>query len=189
MTDLDRAKNVAANALPSNLGDVSRAIQIMQSTLYGVPNRTGVMLKLREEVDELAEAIEANDGEAARAELADVLFLVLDMARSLGMTPSLLAEVAHGKLMVNLERDWRQGDDGRWSHVKWLPLGKHGSESLTSGKRSLATVIWWDELQAWEWSLYDERGRICDQGRCSDKYGAKVAAREALHMRDVKGGE
>lgn len=118
MADLDRVKRQAAKALPSNLSDVARVIQAMQSTLYGVPSRNGVMLKLFEEVEELREAFAYGTGEEMRGELADVLFLVLDVARSLGMTPGMLAEVAHAKLLVNLGRDWRQGDDGRWSHVK-----------------------------------------------------------------------
>ena len=104
--------------IQTSIQDVCHDIQAFQTQYYGKPNLRGVTAKLSEEVEEFAAEVDGGDTEAAKEELADVLFLVMDNARALGMDPDDLARVAAKKLEKNKARKWAQDENGVWSHVK-----------------------------------------------------------------------
>ena len=109
-----------------DLHAVAEAVQAWQTATFGGACPMLVRIaKLEEEVAELraaAEAAQANPCAAMSAqvdeELADVLFLVLDIACGRGMTPARLAAEVAEKLRKNERRTWAQAQDGQFSHVK-----------------------------------------------------------------------
>lgn len=66
-------------------------------TGFDWPDEAGVLAKIREELDELAEAMESDDGSAVDEELADLMFSVVNLARFRGTDPELLMEAANRK--------------------------------------------------------------------------------------------
>lgn len=82
---------------PAPLGDIARALPALtrahklstKAAGYGFdwPDAAQVLAKVREEVDEVEEAMAAGDSEAAREELGDLLFSVANLARHLGIDP------------------------------------------------------------------------------------------------------
>lgn len=109
-----------------DLHAVADAAQRWQAATFGgACPMLARIAKLEEEVAELraaAEAAQANPCAAMSAhvdeELADVLFLVLDIARGRGMTPARLAAEVAEKLRKNQQRTWAMSADGQFSHVK-----------------------------------------------------------------------
>lgn len=76
--------------IPASLPALARAAKVQRRAAgWGFDWRTaeGALAKLREEVDELAEASEAGDRDAIEAELGDVLFAASALARRLGVDP------------------------------------------------------------------------------------------------------
>jgi NTP pyrophosphatase (non-canonical NTP hydrolase) len=117
---------MAGNELVRDLHTVAEAVQAWQTATFGGASPLLARIaKLEEEVAELraaAEAAQANPCPAMSAhvdeELADVGFLVLDIARGRGMGPSRLAAEVAEKLRKNERRTWAQAADGQFSHVK-----------------------------------------------------------------------
>jgi ATP diphosphatase len=61
------------------------------------PEETGVMAKLREELDELHEAVESGKGDAIAEELGDLMFSAVNLARFRGFDPEVLMAQANAK--------------------------------------------------------------------------------------------
>lgn len=108
------------------LDDVAHAIEQWQTATFGPPGDPLVSLgKLFDEAAELRDElrqlpIAGTEGEHTariREELADVLFLVIDLARGFGSVDA-LTEAADAKLARNRARVWTQGDGGKWSGSK-----------------------------------------------------------------------
>ncbi|MDD3762126.1 MAG: MazG nucleotide pyrophosphohydrolase domain-containing protein [Nevskiales bacterium] len=76
--------------------------------------------KLLEEVDELREAVAGDDPECVREELGDVLFMVVNLARQLGVDPDVALSGTNAKFQgrfarieAELDRLPPPGDPGR----------------------------------------------------------------------------
>ena len=118
----------ALNAGPT-LADVAERIAAWQADAFGPVEMDSAALKLSDEADEVYGAVEGLGvawalGESTDAawadvaeEVADVLFLCVDMARAFG-GPDALARAALAKLARNERRVWTQAADGRWSGSK-----------------------------------------------------------------------
>lgn len=61
------------------------------------PDQAGVLAKLREELDEVADALDAGDAAAVNEELGDLLFSVVNLARFRNSDPELLMAAANAK--------------------------------------------------------------------------------------------
>ncbi|HEY8990837.1 MAG TPA: nucleoside triphosphate pyrophosphohydrolase [Luteolibacter sp.] len=61
------------------------------------PEEAGVLAKVREELDELHEAVESGAGEAIAEELGDLMFSAVNMARFRGFDPEVLMARANAK--------------------------------------------------------------------------------------------
>lgn len=117
---------MAGNEPVRDLHAAAEAVQAWQAETFGNASPLLARIaKLEEEVAELraaAEAAQANPCAAMSAqvdeELADVLFLVLDIARGRGMTSARLAVEVAEKLRKNERRTWAQAADGKFAHVK-----------------------------------------------------------------------
>jgi ATP diphosphatase len=91
----ERATRLEADARP--LGDIAAALPALtrahklstKAARYGFdwPNAPQVVAKVREEIDEVEEAMAAGDAEATREEIGDLLFSVANLARHLGIDP------------------------------------------------------------------------------------------------------
>jgi NTP pyrophosphatase (non-canonical NTP hydrolase) len=92
-------------------------INAIAEDIYGwandtFPHRTpqAMFLKLYGEIAEMIEA-----GDMCGDEVADVMILVLDHARKMGVNPA--AAIAR-KMAINRKRQWQIGPGGVFSHVK-----------------------------------------------------------------------
>lgn len=77
--------------------------------------------KLREEVEEVAEEVAMGPvafRERVAEELADVLFVAVDIARAFDLTPAELADAVRAKLRRNRARVWVQAADGTFNGSK-----------------------------------------------------------------------
>ncbi|MDP3849979.1 MAG: nucleoside triphosphate pyrophosphohydrolase [Luteolibacter sp.] len=75
------------------------------------PDETGVLAKLREELDELEAAIAAGDSPAVHEELGDLLFSVVNLARFRQVDPEVLMASANAKFeqrFATMERGLKQ---------------------------------------------------------------------------------
>ncbi len=61
------------------------------------PNEAGVLAKLREELEELEDAIESGDADAAAEELGDLMFSAVNLARFRKLDPEVLMAAANAK--------------------------------------------------------------------------------------------
>ncbi len=77
------------------------------------PEQTAVgkLCHLREEIDELIEAIADGERGNIAAEYADCQILLLDVARTLGMGPADVDAAITGKMEVNVKRKWSEPDE------------------------------------------------------------------------------
>jgi MazG family protein len=66
-------------------------------TGFDWPDASGVLAKIREELDELADAMENGEATAVDEELGDLMFSVVNLARFRGTDPELLMESANRK--------------------------------------------------------------------------------------------
>jgi NTP pyrophosphatase (non-canonical NTP hydrolase) len=100
-------------------------VQAWQAETFGdrcPPGARGV--KLREEVDEVAEEVALGAGasrERVAEELADVLFVAVDIARAFDITPGDLTDAVRAKLRRNRARVWVQAADGTFKGTKTTP--------------------------------------------------------------------
>ncbi|RAW07018.1 nucleoside triphosphate pyrophosphohydrolase [Halomonas elongata] len=83
--DAREARSVLAD-VPLNLPALSRAAKLSKRAArvgFDWPDTRGVIDKLREELDEVAEALDAGDHEHVREEIGDLLFATVNLARTL----------------------------------------------------------------------------------------------------------
>ncbi|WP_458526342.1 nucleoside triphosphate pyrophosphohydrolase [Onishia taeanensis] len=89
----ERAKRAAHSVLddvPRNLPALSRAAKLSKRAArvgFDWPDHRGVLEKIREELDEVEEALAAGDQEHAGEEVGDLLFAVVNLARTLKTDP------------------------------------------------------------------------------------------------------
>ena len=115
-----RANGVASGALDGvtlGLPALLRAAKLGRRAAqvgFDWPDVAGVMEKVREEIDELQQAVAAGESEHAREELGDLLFSVAQLSRHLDVDPEAALRDAGGKF----ERRFRHveailAEDGR----------------------------------------------------------------------------
>ena len=89
-------------SVPENLPALWRAEKIQKKAAnvgFAWPDPSFTLMKLREETEELAAGIAANDRENIAEELGDVLFCAVDAARMLGVDPEAALHAACEKFM------------------------------------------------------------------------------------------
>ena len=100
-------------------------VQAWQAATFGDRSPPGArVVKLREEVEEVAEEVAMGAGasrERVAEELADVLFVAVDIARAFDITPGDLADAVRAKLRRNRARVWVQAADGTFNGSKTTP--------------------------------------------------------------------
>ncbi len=93
----ERAERVQEESTPSVLDDVPRTLPALSRAAklskraarvgFDWPDARGVLDKIREELDEVEEALAAGDQQHAQEEVGDLLFAVTNLARTLGADP------------------------------------------------------------------------------------------------------
>lgn len=86
--------------VPSALPALSRAAKLQKRAAqvgFDWPEALPVVDKLREELDEVLEAMAAGDAEAQAEEVGDLLFVVVNLARHLKVDPESALRAANGK--------------------------------------------------------------------------------------------
>jgi nucleoside triphosphate diphosphatase len=135
------AEEPAAGALtgaPLALPALTRAVKLQQKASkvgFDWNDAAAVIAKLREEADEIEEALAAGDPQAVKGEVGDLLFVVANLARHLGVDP----EAALRGTNAKFER--------RFAHIE-AELGRRGR---TPAEASLAEMdALWDEAKRGE---------------------------------------
>ncbi len=117
------------DGVPTSLPALLAALRVGQKAAgagFDWPDVGGALEKLREEVDELAEACAGDDADAVAEELGDVLFSAVNVARKQGLDPELvlrrtiqkfrrrfgaietaLGDALESASLEELERHWR----------------------------------------------------------------------------------
>lgn len=103
----ERAEHAAApeqlsllDDVPNALPSLSRAIKLQKRAAqvgFDWPEALPVVDKVREELDEVLEAMSENDPEAIQEEIGDLLFVVSNLARHLRVDPETALRAANGK--------------------------------------------------------------------------------------------
>ncbi|HBX57560.1 nucleoside triphosphate pyrophosphohydrolase [Pseudomonas sp. UBA2684] len=103
----ERAEKAAApeqlsllDDVPNTLPALSRAVKLQKRTAqvgFDWPAALPVVDKVREELDEVLEAMSENDPQAIAEELGDLLFVVTNLARHLKVDPESALRAANGK--------------------------------------------------------------------------------------------
>ena len=103
----ERAEKAAApeqlsllDDVPTALPSLSRAIKLQKRAAqvgFDWPEALPVVDKVREELDEVLEAMSENDAEAIGEEIGDLLFVVSNLARHLKVDPETALRAANGK--------------------------------------------------------------------------------------------
>ena len=103
----ERAEKAAApeqlsllDDVPGTLPALSRAVKLQKRAAqvgFDWPEALPVVDKLREELDEVLEAMSENDAEAIAEEIGDLLFVVTNLARHLKVDPESALRAANGK--------------------------------------------------------------------------------------------
>ncbi|MES2819347.1 MAG: nucleoside triphosphate pyrophosphohydrolase [Pseudomonadota bacterium] len=86
--------------VPTALPALSRAVKLQKRTAqvgFDWPDALPVVDKVREELDEVLEAMSENDPEAVAEELGDLLFVVTNLARHLKVDPETALRAANAK--------------------------------------------------------------------------------------------
>ncbi|MGH8353526.1 MAG: nucleoside triphosphate pyrophosphohydrolase [Pseudomonas sp.] len=86
--------------VPAALPALSRAVKLQKRAArvgFDWPEALPVVDKLREELDEVLEAMSENDPAAIAAEIGDLLFVVVNLARHLKVDPETALRGANGK--------------------------------------------------------------------------------------------
>ena len=86
--------------VPSALPALSRAAKLQKRAAqvgFDWPEALPVVDKVREELDEVLEAMSENDAEAVAEEIGDLLFVVTNLARHLKVDPEAALRAANGK--------------------------------------------------------------------------------------------
>lgn len=90
----------ALDGLPAGLPALTRGEQLgLRASAVGFdwPDPVGVLAKVREEVDELAEAMADGTSSAMAEELGDLFFALCNLARHLAVEPEEVAQRANDK--------------------------------------------------------------------------------------------
>ena len=86
--------------VPAALPALSRAAKLQKRAAqvgFDWPDALPVVDKVREELDEVLEAMSENDAEAVAEEIGDLLFVVSNLARHLKVDPESALRAANGK--------------------------------------------------------------------------------------------
>lgn len=86
--------------VPQALPALSRAVKLQKRAAqvgFDWPEALPVLDKVREELDEVLEAMSENDPQAIAEELGDLLFVVVNLARHLKVEPEAALRAANGK--------------------------------------------------------------------------------------------
>ena len=104
------------DGVPAALPALIRAVKLQRRAArcgFDWPNPDEVFDKISEEIDELKEAVSADDQPAIDDELGDLLFTVANLARHLGTDPESAARAANEKFERRFrELERRAGADG-----------------------------------------------------------------------------
>lgn len=107
------------------MGLTLQEVQAWQAATFGDRCPPGARVaKLREEVEEVAAEVAMGPvafRERVAEELADVLFVAVDIARAFDITPGDLADAVRAKLRRNRARTWAQAADGTFRGSKATP--------------------------------------------------------------------
>lgn len=133
----ERAARDAGSVLddvPRTLPALSRAAKLSKRAArvgFDWPDARGVLDKIREELDEVEEALAAGDREHAGEEVGDLLFAVVNLARTLNTDPEQRLRATNAKFERRfrhvesaLQAQGRLGDAGleemerHWQHAK-----------------------------------------------------------------------
>jgi len=134
-------KNRAASLLddvPPNLPGLTRAVKLTKRAAragFDWPSTAQVMAKLREELEELQDEIDAGDLPKARAELGDLLFVCANLARKLDVEPEDALRACNAKFIR------------RFQHIEKV-LAERGSSPEQSTLEEMDAL--WDEAKALE---------------------------------------
>ncbi|MCY1547593.1 Nucleoside triphosphate pyrophosphohydrolase [compost metagenome] len=103
----ERAEKAAApeqlsllDDVPNALPALSRAVKLQKRAAqvgFDWPEALPVVDKVREELDEVLEAMSENDPQAVAEEIGDLLFVVTNLARHLKVDPESALRAANGK--------------------------------------------------------------------------------------------
>ncbi len=86
--------------VPTGMPSLSRAIKLQKRAAqvgFDWPDALPVVDKVREELDEVLEAMSENDAGAISEEIGDLLFVVSNLARHLNVDPETALRAANGK--------------------------------------------------------------------------------------------
>ncbi|KXS39418.1 nucleoside triphosphate pyrophosphohydrolase [Modicisalibacter tunisiensis] len=130
----ERAAVSVLDDVPRNLPALSRAAKLSKRAArvgFDWPDERGVLAKIREELGEVEDALEAGETEEARAEVGDLLFAVVNLARRLGADPEQALRTTNAKF----ERRFRHVEralaaDGRQPQdVSLAEMDRHWNEA------------------------------------------------------------
>jgi len=113
--------------LPPTLPPLLTAFRLQERAAgvgFDWPDAAGPLEKVREETEELAKEVEAGGKPAIQAEVGDLLFAVVNLARKLGVHPSQALEQANAKFTRRFEGVERLAEQ------RGLELGRAGLEAL-----------------------------------------------------------
>jgi NTP pyrophosphatase (non-canonical NTP hydrolase) len=95
--------------------ETSKSIREWGDATFGeVTDLAALVARARGEMDELLEAVQADDTAEIGREAADVVILLHRLVALAGMD---LAEQVDAKMQVNRSRTWRAAGDGTGGHV------------------------------------------------------------------------
>ncbi|MCA1772527.1 MAG: nucleoside triphosphate pyrophosphohydrolase [Halomonas sp.] len=98
--DSDGAAASVLDDVPRTLPALSRAAKLSKRAArvgFDWPDSQGVLAKIREELDEVEEALAAGDQQHAHEEVGDLLFAVTNLARTLGANPEQCLRATNAK--------------------------------------------------------------------------------------------
>ncbi|MSO92720.1 MAG: nucleoside triphosphate pyrophosphohydrolase [Rhodospirillales bacterium] len=102
-----RAAGSALDGVIAGLPALTRGVKLQRRAArvgFDWDDAKGVLAKLREEIEELTEAIEAKDEARAADELGDLLFTGVNLARKLGVDPESALRGANAKFESRFRR-------------------------------------------------------------------------------------
>jgi len=123
----DRAETSAMDGIPNALPGLLKAFRMTEKAAalgFDWERPLDVMVKIREEVDELEAELERDrdvDATAAREELGDVLFAFANLARHLSIEPETALQRANSKFMTRFREVERRVHE-RGHDLRELPL-------------------------------------------------------------------
>jgi tetrapyrrole methylase family protein/MazG family protein/ATP diphosphatase len=138
----EKADRGLLDGLPKSLPALVRATRIgekVQRVGFDWEDARGSRAKVKEEIDELDEAIASGDASAIEDELGDVLFALVNLARHVKVD-------AEGALRRTIDKFTR-----RFAHVEARVKEEHGGWGAAGSGASLPLAVldrYWDEAKA-----------------------------------------